>query len=40
MEREVNFAIQKGFEKKIVFAQGQLRAIQNILRTPRLTAIY
>lgn len=40
IERQVNHKALKGLQDRIDFTQHQLRAVQNILRTPRLTTIY
>lgn len=40
LEREVNQQVIVGYDKRVKYYQNQLRSVQNILRTPRLTRIY
>ena len=40
IEREINQKIIVGYDARLKYFQSQLRSVQNILRTPRLTTIY
>ena len=40
IERRVHTAITEAFQEKVAGLKLKLRAVSNILRTPRLTAIF